>query len=107
MTMLTVVQKFCRRTGLPVPSTVYGSTDTKVLQIMGILEEEVNDLAVAGGWQELQCEAAHTTIASRTRHSAKMCLAAPHRPTRQRSSDGTRAPDVATVWPQSGDGSHP
>lgn len=63
MTMLTVVQKFCRRTGLPVPSTVYGSTDTKVLQIMGILEEEINDLAEAGGWQELQCEAAHTTIA--------------------------------------------
>lgn len=64
MTMLTIVQQFCQRTGLPKPSTVYGSTDTKVLQIMALLEEEGNDLAVAGAWQELQFQASHTTIAA-------------------------------------------
>ncbi len=63
MTMLTLVQQFCKRTGVPSPSTVFGSTDTRVLQIMALLEEEGNDLAVRGGWQELQREAAWTTLA--------------------------------------------
>lgn len=63
MTMLTIVQQFCQRTGLPKPSTVFGSTDTKILQIMALLEEEGNDLASVGGWQELQFQASHTTIA--------------------------------------------
>ena len=64
MTMLSIVQSFCKRTGITTPTTVFGSTDTKVLQVMALLEEEGNDLAVRGGWQELQFQASHTTIAA-------------------------------------------
>ena len=64
MSMLTVVQSFCERQNLPVPSTVYGSTDKQVTQIKALLEEEGNDLAVRGGWQALTLEASHTSVAA-------------------------------------------
>jgi hypothetical protein len=64
MNLLTLVQKFCRRTNLPVPVTVYGSTDAQILQAMAIIEEEVNDLSSRHTWQGLQHEAVHTTIAA-------------------------------------------
>lgn len=64
MTMLTVVQSFCRRTNLPVPTTVYGTTDTQVQQIMSLLEEIGNDMASRGSWQGLTFEASHTSLAA-------------------------------------------
>lgn len=64
MTMLTMVQHFCRRTNLSVPTTVYGSTDPQVLQIMALLEEEGIDLSKRGEWQETTFEATHTTVAT-------------------------------------------
>lgn len=64
MTMLSVVQQFCLRTGIPKPSAVYGSTDSQVLQAMALLEEEGNDLATRHDWQALVAEASHTTIAN-------------------------------------------
>lgn len=64
MTMLSVIQNFCRRTQLPVPTTVYGTTDTQVLQVMALLEEEGNDLAARGSWEGLIREASHTTLAA-------------------------------------------
>lgn len=64
MSMLTLVQRFCRRTGLTVPATVYGSTDPQVRQVMSLLEEEGNDLASRGDWQYLIREATHTSIAN-------------------------------------------
>lgn len=38
MTMLSVVQSFCRRTGVPFAGTVYGSNDDQVLQMLALLE---------------------------------------------------------------------
>lgn len=64
MTMLSLVQNFCRRTQLPVPTTVYGTTDTQVLQVMALLEEEGNDLALRGAWEGITFEASHTTLAA-------------------------------------------
>lgn len=63
MTLLTLVQKFCHRSGIPSPATVYGSTDTQILQVMHLLEEEGNDLAQRHTWTALQEEATHTTLA--------------------------------------------
>lgn len=63
MTMLAVVQYFCRRTGLPAPTTAAGSTDPQVRQIIALLEEEGNDLSSRGSWQGLTFEASHTTLA--------------------------------------------
>lgn len=64
MTMLAVIQHVCRRTNIPVPSTVLGTTDPQVAQLYALLEEEGNDLAQRGAWQALTCEAAHTTLAA-------------------------------------------
>lgn len=64
MNVLALVQKFCRRTGLSVPTTVVGSTDDKILQALAILEEDVNDLAKRHDWQGLTHEATHVTIAA-------------------------------------------
>lgn len=63
LTMLSLIQKFCRRTGLPSPATVYGTTDPQTLQVMHLLEEEGNDLAQRHPWTTLQQEATHTTLA--------------------------------------------
>lgn len=64
MTMLSTVQYFCRRTGLPVPTTVYGSSDPQLLQIMALLEEEGSDLAKRNSWQGITFEAGLTTVAT-------------------------------------------
>lgn len=64
MSLLTVVQRFCERTNLNSPSTVYGSTDPQITQIKAILEEEGNDLAKRGDWNELTFEATHTSLAA-------------------------------------------
>lgn len=64
MSMLTCVQYMCRRTNVPVPSTVYGTTDSQVLQIMALLEEEGNDLSSRGAWQGLVFETSLTTVAT-------------------------------------------
>lgn len=64
MSMLTLIQRFCRRTNLTVPSTVYGSSDPQIRQVMAILEEEGNDLAGRGDWNELTFQATHTTTAA-------------------------------------------
>jgi hypothetical protein len=64
MTLLEVVQQFCLRSGIPVPTTVTGSTDTQVLQIKALLEEEGADLSARGDWESLTNEATHTTVAT-------------------------------------------
>lgn len=62
-TLLEVVQDLCGRQNLPVPTTVYGTSDPQVRQMMRLLEEEGNDLSQRGPWQGLTCIAAVTTLA--------------------------------------------
>jgi hypothetical protein len=61
--MLTLVQDFCGTQNLPVPATVYGTTDPQVRQIMKLLEAEGRDLNARGGWQGTTFEASHTSLA--------------------------------------------
>jgi len=63
MAMLQIVQNFCRRQNIPVPVTVLGTTLPQVAQVMALLEEEGNDLAVRHNWNRLLKQAEHTTIA--------------------------------------------
>lgn len=63
MTVLSVIQAFCQRTGLPSPVSVLGSSDPQVIQVRAILEEEGTDLSRRGSWQVLTQEATHTTLA--------------------------------------------
>ena len=63
MSLLTTVQRFCRRTNITVPTTVIDATDAQIIQIYALLEEEGNDLSGRGNWEILTREALHTTIA--------------------------------------------
>lgn len=63
MALLNIVQRFCGRTGVPQPATVVGSSDKQIAQILGLLEEEGNDLASRASWQGITFEASLTTIA--------------------------------------------
>lgn len=87
MTMLTTIQYFCRRTNLTVPSTVVGTTDTQVRQVMALLEEIGNDMASRGSWQALTFEASHTTVATESQ-GAMTALA----------SNGFRYIKNETIW---------
>ncbi len=64
MSLLSIVQAVCRRVGVPVPATVYGTVDAQVLQLMALLEEEGTDLAQRGDWEALTNEATLTTTAA-------------------------------------------
>jgi hypothetical protein len=37
MTLLELIQGFCRRQGLPIPNTAYNSTEAGVIQLVGLL----------------------------------------------------------------------
>ena len=71
MSLLTVVQYFCGRNGIDVPSAVIGSSDKNVIQVMRLLEEEGNDLALRGSWNVLTLQAAHTTTAAEDQGAQK------------------------------------
>jgi hypothetical protein len=64
LNLLDLVKKFCGRTNISSPATVYGSADPQIKQIMSLLEEEGNDLAVRGDWQALTLEATWTSVAA-------------------------------------------
>ena len=64
MSLLTIVQRVCERTGLPSPTAVFATADVQVTQLRALLEEEGNDLAARGSWQGLTFEASLTTIAT-------------------------------------------
>lgn len=70
MTLLATVQRFYRRTNLGVvPTSVLGSTDQQVSQILALLEEEGNELSGRGDWQRITFEATHTTVATESQGS--------------------------------------
>lgn len=64
MSLLTIVQGFCQRTNLPVPSTVMGNSNGLVVQMRALLEEEGQELSQRGLWEALVREATHTTLAA-------------------------------------------
>lgn len=63
MNLLQIVQEFCSRTGLAVPSAVVGSSDRQIIQIQSLLNEICEDLA-RWDWQEVTLEATFTTVAA-------------------------------------------
>lgn len=60
MTLLQLVQEFCRRTGITSPSIVMSSQDDDLLQLVGLLNEGCEDL-LRHSWTELQYSAAWTS----------------------------------------------
>lgn len=64
MSLLTIVQAFCERTKLTVPTTVMGNTNEQIIQLRALLEEEGEALSRRGDWEGLTFEASHTTLAA-------------------------------------------
>lgn len=64
MTILTVIQNFCVRTGLPKPAFVASSTDAQIIQLLALANEVCEDICERQNWQELTQEATFTTVAS-------------------------------------------
>lgn len=63
MNLLTLIQEFTTRTGLPKPSFVIGNTDPQVLQLLSLLNEVIEEL-MEKDWTALTQEATFTTIAA-------------------------------------------
>lgn len=87
MAMLQTVQRFCRRTNITVPASVYGSSDPQVAQIYALLEEEITELSGRGSWQALTLEATHTTVATESQGAITTI-----------ASDGFRYIKNGTIW---------
>ena len=62
MNLLELVQSFAGRTGVPVPSYVFGNTDQQIVQILELLKEELED-QIERPWQALIREAVFTSQA--------------------------------------------
>ena len=69
MTLLTIVKEHCRRTGLSVPLIVAASQDEQLLQIMGLLNETLDDLVTRRQWTELQREKVFLSVAGENQGS--------------------------------------
>jgi hypothetical protein len=54
MSLLQIGIEFCKRKGLPVPTTVAGATDDTTVQIWGLLNEGIQDVCDRYNFQQLQ-----------------------------------------------------
>lgn len=61
-TLLTLVQDFCEAKAIASPSQVVTSVDAQVKQIKRLIQEGCEEATQDGAWQELQYEAAWTTL---------------------------------------------
>ena len=64
MSLLTIIQDVSNRIGLPVPSSVVGSSDTQVRQLLGLAQQEGKELSRRGPWQVLTKEKTITATAT-------------------------------------------
>lgn len=64
MSLLTLVQDVCRRVSLARPNAVMSATDEQTQQLLGLANEEGQELAARYPWQALTREARFTTIAA-------------------------------------------
>jgi len=64
MTLLSVVQDASAELNLNVPSSVIGSTDTLVIQLLALVKRDVTDLLYRFDWQALTVETSFTSVAT-------------------------------------------
>lgn len=63
MTLLQLIQEFCRRQGLSVPSTIMASHDDQLIQLAGLANEILEDLTTRRTWTTLDKECVFTSVA--------------------------------------------
>lgn len=74
MTVLELIQKFCRRQGLPVPSTITAATDDQIIQIRELLEELLDQIVTRHNWERATYEVVFTSIAAESQGTiASLC----------------------------------
>lgn len=70
MSLLTIIDDVCNRIGISAPSSVIGSNDAQIIQLLALANKEGKELATASSvglsydWQALQAEASFTTTAT-------------------------------------------
>lgn len=69
MSLLTLVQKACTRIGITKPTAIVSSSDEQVIQLLGLANEEGDELAARYRWQNLTKEATFTTVATESQGS--------------------------------------
>lgn len=70
MSLLTICQEICGRLALTQPTTVVGSTDPQLQQLLTLTNVAGRDLAQAASWQALTAEKTFVTVAATTQPSA-------------------------------------
>lgn len=63
-TLLSLVGEVCGTLGITVPTAVYSSADTQIIQMRRLLERSLDALSERGSWQELTVEASLVTLAA-------------------------------------------
>lgn len=61
MNLLQLIQKVAGRTGVPIPTYIVGNPDPQVVQLLGLLEEQLDYIVQRGGWQVLTQETTFVT----------------------------------------------
>lgn len=62
MSLLTIIQGACVKTGIPKPNTVIGNTDASVQQLLEIAQEDLIELGRKHPWQRQVVDVTWTTI---------------------------------------------
>ncbi len=70
MSLLSIIQDVCGRLSLPQPTTVVGSTDKQVIQLLALANEEGKSLATRTRWQALNEEKTFVTVAAANQPAA-------------------------------------
>lgn len=69
-TLLEIVRTACQRIGIAAPTSVVGSNDLQVIQLLALLNKEGKELSTGASiglsydWQALQVEASFTSVAA-------------------------------------------
>lgn len=78
MSILDIVRAACGTIGISRPNSVIGSSDSGVVQLLELLNEEGTELAArsSSGWQALVREATFTTVATEDQGSVETIIGA-------------------------------
>ena len=64
MSCLSIIQTACKRLGLTAPNSAVGNTDSQVIQMLSLLNEEGEALCTRYTWQAVIKETSFTTVAT-------------------------------------------
>lgn len=63
MTVLTMIQEHCSRSGIPAPAAAASVSNVQAKQLFALMNEMLEDLVDRKVWQQVTQEATHTTLA--------------------------------------------